>query len=705
MFYSLYYHILTIASLSKPEYKHYLLVPRLRGYGPRCSTIYAQNTSQRQQLVDLKQNQNQFHSYTHIHISTASTNFTMTETTTTNNEKPADWKRVTLTPIKENDDGTNNYSEFRQKSKLELDAAGYYKYIDGPDYNPPIIPILTSSIQIQGIDPNGASVTVTVPGNETAVAAARKSAEDWLNMDKKALAIVVKAIPSQKLYIIRDCTSAHDAWRALKNEYEPSNALTAVTIKQQIIGNACKTGDDPVHWLQVMIQLYGKLRDADQNIMPDAEFASHLVTLMTDDKNWRFCRDSLLEKLRVGDALRRPISSKIVIDRLKNEEVNQGISPSMVSINALMTSRRDTRAKVGDAVAGVYSAVPLTLEQRLGGSSSNQESRKVGRTQQRQDRRSTPYNSQQRSESLSRPVCENTFCETPVGHSKSDCFAYTGGKQGKYPVNYRGRKDIHLAPEARIAARRKYAIETGGRGRQADSANRFAGMTQLTNDDEENVKEVFNPLAFMAELPQADDNDEIGIDEEVYINAVALNTEVPNDDSINHDTGASRHIFHNQQLFHDYETFDTPLNVHGFGSNLSTIAVGKGKILLKSSYAGVAKEFSISNALHIPTARCNLISGSRIDKKGVSTTTGNGNITYLTSTGVPFATGSIVRDLYRMDVQAVEVSTAGSNLSSSQSILIAAMTTSVIGAIPSITGMFDPGTESEEIQRRGFTTV
>ncbi|KAJ7495729.1 hypothetical protein B0H11DRAFT_2276741 [Mycena galericulata] len=69
---------------------------------------------------------------------------------------------------------------------------------------------------------------------------------------------------------------------------------------------------------------------------------------------------------------------------------------------------------------------------------------------------------------------------------------------------------------------------------------------------------------------------------------------------------------------------------------------------------GRTRQFSVSDALHIPTARCNLISGSRIDKKGVSTRTGSGKITYLNAADVPFASGGIVRDLYKMDVEAVE---------------------------------------------------
>ena len=151
------------------------------------------------------------------------------------NQKEKEWKGIKLTPIKEDEDGTNNFNEFKQKSKLELDAAGYWKYIDGPEYNPPVIPELKLSQEVQGLDGTGNMVTITIPENEAVVIAAKTEAESWLAADKKAHAIVVKAVPVKKLYVVHDYKSAHDAWVALKNEYEPANALTAITIKQQII--------------------------------------------------------------------------------------------------------------------------------------------------------------------------------------------------------------------------------------------------------------------------------------------------------------------------------------------------------------------------------------------------------------------------------------------------------------------------------------
>ncbi|KAJ7809531.1 hypothetical protein B0H14DRAFT_3112566 [Mycena olivaceomarginata] len=231
-----------------------------------------------------------------------------------NTEKEKEWRGLKLTPIVEGEDG--------QKATLDLDAAGYWKYVAGPDYDPPIIPDLMPSMQVQGLDTAGNLANFTMPGNEVAVDAAKKKAEVWLLANKKAHALIVKAVPSARLYLVRDCKPVHDAWIALKSEYEPSNALTAITIKQQIIAYQCDANKDPVNWQQVMIQLYGKLRDTDPFMMPDSEFAKHLV--------------------RQGDAMQNPVSSAYVISRLKQEEVEMKIAPSIVSINALQEQRHPT---------------------------------------------------------------------------------------------------------------------------------------------------------------------------------------------------------------------------------------------------------------------------------------------------------------------------------------------------------------------------
>ncbi|KAJ3722486.1 hypothetical protein C8R42DRAFT_641850 [Lentinula raphanica] len=270
-------------------------------------------------------------------------------------DEAKDWKHINLLPIRQAEDGSNNYNEFKRKSMFELDAAGYWKFIDGPDYNPPQIPVLQPTREMRGLDLAGNPTTIRIPGNEAEVQAARDRAKVWLEGDKKALAIIVKAVPVERLYLLEECSSAHAAWKALKNEYEPTNTLSALTIMQQIIGNQCKPEDDPVAWLEIMIRLYSRLRDADPKMMSDWDFAKHLITLMTRDENWRYCRDELRNKLRVAEIAGRPFPSQTVIRRLKDEEVELGIAPYVASLNTIMATKGKSVGH-NQAVPGVYSA-------------------------------------------------------------------------------------------------------------------------------------------------------------------------------------------------------------------------------------------------------------------------------------------------------------------------------------------------------------
>lgn len=186
-------------------------------------------------------------------------------------------------------------------------------------------------------------------------------------------------------------------------------------------------------------------------------------------------------------------------------------------------------------------------------------------------------------------------------------------------------------------------------------------------------------FAFMSNIQR--DDDKVMENEKVEVHPRAFNLHIPQTDAINHDTGATRHIFVNKDWFHNYEDLISPLKMLGFGSDLSATAIGKGTIILKATHNNTTRQFSLSNVLHIPTARSNLISGSRLDKKGVSTLSGK---------GTPFASGKIIYNLYQMSVLPVKQP----DNSTTQN-LIAAM-------IPSITTMFGPVLESASL---GFTTV
>ena len=104
-------------------------------------------------------------------------------------------------------------------------------------------------------------------------------------------------------------------------------------------------------------------------------------------------------------------------------------------------------------------------------------------------------------------------------------------------------------------------------------------------------------------------------------------------------------------MFEEYNSI-TPLSVKGFRRNLSTVAVSCGSVRLRCNYGGRTYSILLTNVLHIPAARSNLISGVRLDKAGVTSTLGNGTVT-LSLHGSPIISGHIQNDMYRLNLSIV----------------------------------------------------
>ncbi|KAJ3816296.1 hypothetical protein F5880DRAFT_1512788, partial [Lentinula raphanica] len=171
-----------------------------------------------------------------------------------------------------------------------------------------------------------------------------------------------------------------------------------------------------------------------------------------------------------------------VIRRLKDEEVELGIAPYVASLNTIMATNKGKSVGHNQAVPGVYSANEMA--------SNASGSRQL----HRDDRRFKPYpnqrgapNSNRASSSTFNPnlICENAYCVFPQGHSTENCFVYGGGKAGQYPATYNGPRDLHLSPNARVAARRKQTLDrikgkTTGTGARYNggggSGGRYAGL-------------------------------------------------------------------------------------------------------------------------------------------------------------------------------------------------------------------------------------
>jgi hypothetical protein len=113
-----------------------------------------------------------------------------------------------------------------------------------------------------------------------------------------------------------------------------------------------------------------------------------------------------------------------------------------------------------------------------------------------------------------------------------------------------------------------------------------------------------------------------------WCSATAFNASTPksNTNHFFHDNGPTKSIVNDRALFRSYNQFDTAVNVNGFDSGLSAPAPAGGIVRLESIVNGHKFILDISDALDVPTARVNLISGSALDQKGVTTITYNGKI-------------------------------------------------------------------------------
>nr|XP_016471390.1 PREDICTED: uncharacterized protein LOC107793528 [Nicotiana tabacum] len=79
------------------------------------------------------------------------------------------------------------------------------------------------------------------------------------------------------------------------------------------------------------------------------------------------------------------------------------------------------------------------------------------------------------------------------------------------------------------------------------------------------------------------------------------------------DTGASRHLCANKELFHDFEESTDGECVY-MGNSTTVGVIGKGKVLLKLTFG---KALALNNVLYVPSICRNLVSGALLKKAGL----------------------------------------------------------------------------------------
>jgi hypothetical protein len=523
------------------------------------------------------------------------------------------------------DDGqNNNYGEWETKAYHMLRSWDLLKYIEGPESTAPVIPPLRLEQVYDGFNDHDVLTRVHIRGNQDEYDEAVANAAPWMTGNNLCLSKIVNAVPNIQLHLVRRAQYAKEAWDSLKSFYQPGNTLRAATLKSDITGYRCQNNMNISTWLSDMQRLYDTLYGTAPDAMTDSAFALAIIDNMPQDDNaWRGFVSELRTKLRQYENTvpATPITSREFITLIRDE--------------FWFRHRDDPQVN-----AHVFSA--------------RSQVDKRGTKRARDTNSSTPNPKRARNDKL----CTNTHCGAQRGHDYSECIAFGGGSQGKYTEWWRGPWNIHLPKDKRDKSNNIPPETHPAYARLKTPAPKIFAMTYThtasranTDDDLSSSDEAPTiSLAITNETPVYVWNTLLG-NELIIASLPILEHELQHSDDCYHDSAANRHVFHDKSAFETYTSIE-PLSVKGFGRNLSTVAIGRGTVRLRCENGTRESSVLLTDVLHIPAARSNLISGVRLDNAGVTTTLGNGGI-LLTHEGCPFVAGKIRHGMYRLNVEIV----------------------------------------------------
>jgi len=322
------------------------------------------------------------------------------------------------------DDGTsNNYGEWKIKSRFALRSWDLWKYIEGPESEPPDVPAIRETVT--GPDASGQIITIYLEGNNAGPQQRTEEAAPWMVGNNLALAKIVRAVPSSQLHLVEDAKYAKEAWQNLCSDYQQRNSYLATRIKHQILASRCTSDMDVAQWLGDMQRLYGALYLMDNKSLDDQSFALNILVSMPHDESWSVFLSGWRAQVRqreCGPAPNPIINSTELINSIRDE--------------CWFRNRNNP-----DYIARFFSA-------RV-----EADKKKAQKRSRAPDAASTSTSSSvKRPRTSSDKFCTNPHCGAPIGHTFSDCVAYGGGSQGQYGPRWRGRWNIHLPAGQRTKA-------------------------------------------------------------------------------------------------------------------------------------------------------------------------------------------------------------------------------------------------------------
>jgi hypothetical protein len=536
-------------------------------------------------------------------------------------------KRTEL--LKLTDDGqNNNYGEWKSKVFHTMRGWDLWQYIEGPTSTPPVIPTLVLPRSLHGTTDDGGLETVYAQGNQDEYNAAVATAKPWMDSNYLCLGKIVNATPQIHLHLVEMQEYAEQAWENLRAYFQPRNSLRASTIQSDIQSYRCQSHMNISQWLHDLQRLHRDLCTVDPNAMSDRKFALAILDNMVNDESWRNFVSNLQKEVRDSDLQipPMPIASVDFITAICEEYWYRSRRDPLINEH-VFTARADTD-KRGTKRSRAPSNTPQGNNTKCARSDKS---------------------------------CTNSHCGAPCDHDASECIAFGGDSQGKYTEWWRGPWNIHLPVDQRNKSNNvpPESHPTFAKFKQTSakvSAVTYSHNTSRshTGDDMSSPdNDVIISLVVANEIPVYSWASHLD-DEVIVASLPILECDIPHSDHCHHDSAANRHVFHDRSAFENYKMI-APLAVKGFGKNLFTAAIGLGTVRLRCKYGDRTSSILLTNVLHIPAARSNLVSGMCLDNAGVSTTLENGTVV-LSARGSPIVDGAIHDDMYCLNLSIVRPS-------------------------------------------------
>ena len=140
-----------------------------------------------------------------------------------------------------NNNHINNYGEWKIQVKADLWSLGLWKYIEGLELIPPVIPPLVENEYLEGSDGKGNIKLFHIRGNTKEHKQKIKAAKPWMKKNNIVIAKIFHSLSSQQLHFVNDVAYASEVWEILHAHYQPMNSALAQSLRTDLQGYRCST--------------------------------------------------------------------------------------------------------------------------------------------------------------------------------------------------------------------------------------------------------------------------------------------------------------------------------------------------------------------------------------------------------------------------------------------------------------------------------